>query len=284
MMLDPRALRIDPSFVERRILDFISEQVSAAGLKGGIVAVSGGLDSSVTLALSAKALGGNRVRALMMPEQGLTSESDITDALEVAEMFGVTCDVVDITPVIRAIYSALPNYDPQDLISAGNVKARVRMIINYYYANRLGKMVIGSSNKSELLTGYFTKYGDGAADLFPLADLYKTQVRQLARHLGLPRRIIEKVPTAGLWPGQSDEGELGVKYELLDLILLGWERGMSVESVAEELGVGVELVRGVFERVRRSRHKRVFPLILRLSSNKSELGSGSSWGGEGGRS
>ncbi|MCD6264311.1 NAD+ synthase, partial [Candidatus Bathyarchaeota archaeon] len=227
--MDPRALRIDPSFVERRILDFISEQVSAAGLKGGIVAVSGGLDSSVTLALSAKALGGDRVRALMMPEQGLTPESDITDALEVAEMFGVTCDVVDITPVIRAIYSTLPNYDPQDLISAGNVKARVRMIINYYYANRLGKMVIGSSNKSELLTGYFTKYGDGAADLFPLADLYKTQVRQLARHLGLPRRIIEKVPTAGLWPGQSDEGELGVKYELLDLILLGWERGMSVE-------------------------------------------------------
>lgn len=265
-MLDTRSLRIDPSLVERRAIDFIADRVSDAGLKGGVVAVSGGIDSAVTLALSSKALGSTSVSAITMPEQEITSEDDITDALEVAEMFGVTCDVIDITPVIRTIYSALPNYDPGDLISAGNVKARARMIISYYYANRLSRMVIGSSNKSELLTGYFTKYGDGAADLLPLGDLYKTQVRQLARRLGLPGRIVEKVPSAGFWPRQTDEGELGVKYELLDLILLGWEQGMDAESIADDLDVEVNLVRRVLGRVRRNKHKRVFPLILRVNS------------------
>jgi NAD+ synthase len=265
-MLDARALQIDPTLVEKRILDFISRQISDAGLKGGVVAVSGGLDSAVTLALSAKALTGYKVSAITMPEQGVTPESDITDALEVAAMFGVTCDIIDITPVIQAIYPALPNYDRGDLVSAGNVKARVRMIINYYYANRLGRIVIGSSNKSELLTGYFTKYGDGAADLFPLGDLYKAQVRQLARHLGLPRRIIEKVPSARLWPGQSTEGELGIKYELLDLVLYGWEQGMDAESIADDLKIETGLVKGVLGRVARNAHKRAFPLILRLSS------------------
>jgi NAD+ synthase len=267
-MLDARALKIDPCLVEERIVDFISKQVSDAGLKGGVVAVSGGIDSAVTLALSAKALTGYEISAITMPEEGITPESDITDALELAGMFGVTCDVIDITPVIQTVTSTLPNYDPRDLISAGNVKARVRMIISYYYANRLGRMVIGSSNKSELLTGYFTKYGDGAADMFPLGDLYKTQVRQLAQHLGLPRRIIEKVPSARLWPGQSTEGELGIKYDLLDLVLYGWEQGLDAESIADELKIDATLVKEIFGRVVRNAHKRVFPLILRLSSKE----------------
>lgn len=266
-MLDARALRINPPLVERRVVDFIADRVSDAGLNGGVVAVSGGLDSAVTLALSSKALGSARVSAITLPEREVTSEGDITDALEVSEMFEVTCDIIDITPVIQTIYSTLPNYDPGGLISAGNVKARVRMIISYYYANRLGRMVIGSSNKSEFLTGYFTKYGDGAADLFPLGDLYKTQVRQLARHLGLPGRIVGKVPSAGFWPGQTDEGELGVKYEMLDLILLGWDQGMNAKSIADELDVEVNLVRSVLGRVKRNKHKRTFPLILRLNFN-----------------
>lgn len=266
MMLNARALEIDSSLVEKKIMDFISKQISDSGLKGSVVAVSGGLDSAVTLALSAKALAGHRVSAITMPEKDITPKSDITDAIEVAQMFGVTCDVIDITPVIQSIYSALPNYDQADLVSAGNVKARVRMIVNYYYANRLGRMVVGSGNKSELLTGYFTKYGDGAADLFPLGDLYKTQVRQLARHLGLPRRIVEKVPSARLWPGQSTEGELGIKYELLDLVLYGWEQGMDAESIADELKIEVALVKELLGRVVRNAHKRAFPLILKLSS------------------
>ena len=266
-MLNERSIRINPPLVERSAVDFITDKVFDAGLKGGIVTVSGGIDSAVTLILSSKALGSNRVSAITMPEQEITSKYDITDALKISEMLGVTCDIIDITPVIQTIYSSLSNYNPRDLISAGNVKARARMIIAYYYANRLNKMVIGSSNKSELLTGYFTKYGDGAADLFPIGGLYKTQVRQLAQHLGLPRHIVEKVPSAGFWPRQTDEGELGVKYELLDLILLGWERGMDEKSISDELNIEVNLVRRLLERVRRNKHKRTLPLILRLSSN-----------------
>jgi len=125
-------------------------------------------------------------------------------------------------------------------------------------------MVIGTSNKSELLTGYFTKYGDGAADILPLGDLYKTQLRQLAQYLRIPQHIIEKLPSARLWPGQTTEGELGVKYEVLDLVLYGWEQGMTEELVAKDLDLHVTVVKGVYERIARNAHKRAFPIVLRL--------------------
>jgi len=164
--------------------------------------------------------------------------------------------------------STLPFYDPSDLISSGNVKTRVRMIIAYHYANSLRSMVMGSANKTEWLMGYFTKYGDGGVDLMPIADLYKTQVRQLARHLQIPRRIIEKTPTAGLWIGQSDEDELDIKYETLDPILYAWERGMDVQDIAGAAGVDPSTVLRVLERARNNEHKRRLPLLLRLSSSR----------------
>jgi len=265
-MLSSDALVIDAPTVAERISKFISKQVSISGLEGAVVAVSGGIDSAVTLALTVEALGRDRVRAVTMPERDITPEGDITDVMQLAEMFEVTCDVVEITPVLHVMRSLLPLYDPSDRVSWGNVKPRVRMTIAYHYANALRSMVIGSSNKTEWLTGYFTKYGDGGVDLMPLADLYKTQVRQLARHLGIPRRIIEKTPTAGLWPGQSDEGELGIEYAVLDLILYGWERGMAVAEIARELDVEASTVERVLDRVRANEHKRRLPLILRLSS------------------
>lgn len=257
---------IDASSVAERVAEFISDQVEISGLKGAVVTVSGGIDSAVTLALTVKALGREQVRAVTMPERDVTPEEDVTDVMRLAEMFGVTCDVVEITPVIHVMRSLLPLYDPSDLIASGNIKPRVRMVIAYHYANTLRSMVIGSANKTEWLTGYFTKYGDGGVDLMPLADLYKTQVRQLARHLAIPQGIIEKTPTAGLWPGQSDEGELGIRYEILDLILYGWERGMGVAEVADELSVDPSTVERILERVRVNEHKRRLPLILRLSS------------------
>lgn len=257
---------IDAPTVVQRTSAFISEQVKNSGLKGAVVAVSGGIDSAVTLALTVKALGRDRVRAVSMPERDITPESDITDVMRLEEMFEVTCDLVEITPVLHVMRSLLPLYDPSDLISSGNIKPRVRMTIAYHYANSLRCMVVGSSNKTEWLTGYFTKYGDGGVDLMPIADLYKTQVRQLAGHLDIPSRIIEKTPTAGLWPGQSDEGELGIRYEVLDLILYGWERGMGVAEIAGALDVEPSTVEGVLQRVRVNGHKRRLPLILRLSS------------------
>lgn len=266
LMLSGEALAIDAPRIAERVAEFISDRVGVSGLKGGVVAVSGGVDSAVTLALTVKALGEDRVRAVTMPERDVTPESDITDVIRLAEMLDVTCDVVEIGPMIHVMRRLLPLYDPSDLISSGNIKARVRMTVAYHYANALRSMVIGSSNKTEWLTGYFTKYGDGGVDLMPIADLYKTQVRQMAHHLGIPRRIIEKTPTAGLWPGQSDEGELGISYDLLDLILYGWEHGMTPAAISGELGIAPVEVERVIDRVRENEHKRRLPLILRLSS------------------
>ncbi|MFB0557801.1 MAG: NAD+ synthase [Candidatus Bathyarchaeia archaeon] len=265
-MLSTESLKIDTLEICKKITDFIRFQVEISGLECAVVSVSGGLDSAVTLALTVKALGPERVRAVTMPERDITPESDITDVMQLAGTLDVTCDTVEITGVTRAMRDILPLYDGSDRISTGNLMARVRMIIVYHYANALRSMVIGSSNKSEWLTGYFTKYGDGAADILPLAGLYKNQVRQLARHLGIPEKIVKKTPTAGLWPGQTDEGELGVTYDNLDLILHRRERGMNEREIASELNLDVSLVRGIFDRVRNSEHKRRPPLILRLST------------------
>ena len=136
------------------------------------------------------------------------------------------------TPIVEGFYTAIPVFDQNDRICKGNVKARTRMVILYYYANKLNKIVCGSSDKSETLMGYFTKWGDGAADMAPIMDLYKTQVRKLAIHLGIPEAIALKPSTPALWPNQSAEGELGIKYEVLDLILFGLERFMVTEEIA----------------------------------------------------
>ena len=265
-MLTSDDLLVNASLVEKKITEFIHVQIKASGLQGAIVAVSGGVDSAVTFVLTVKTLGNERVRAVTMPERDITPECDIKDVMRLAEMYDVTCDVVEITPVIHVMRSILPLYNSSDLVSLGNVKARARMTIIYHYANVLQSMVIGSTNKTEWLTGYFTKYGDGGVDLMPLEGLYKTQVRQLARYLGIPKKIIDKTPTAGLWPGQSDEGELGIKYGVLDLILYAWERGMGATAIARELSVHPSTVERVLRRVKVNEHKRRLPLILRLSS------------------
>lgn len=265
-MISIDALVIDAPSVTGRITEFIAEQIKASGLRGAVVSVSGGVDSAVTLALTVMALGRDQVRSITMPERDITSEDDVKDVIQLAEMFEVTCDSIEITPVIHVMRSLLPLYDPSDRVSTGNIKTRVRMTIAYHYANVLRSMVVGSTNRTEWMTGYFTKYGDGGVDLMPIADLYKTQVRQLASYLGIPRNIIEKTPTAGLWPGQSDEEELGIKYEVLDFILYAWERGMDIVDITNELSVDHSTVEQVLKRVRVNEHKRRLPLILKLSS------------------
>lgn len=265
-MLSKKYLLIDAERFTELASEFISKHISLSGVKGAVVAVSGGIDSSVTLALAVRSLGSGRVRAVTMPEGDVTLREDITDVMRLTRMLNATCDSIEITPALNAFKSMLPLYDPSDLISNGNIKARVRMTLAYHYANTLRSLVIGSSNKTEWLTGYFTKYGDGASDLMPIADLFKTQVRQLAKHLGVPNRIIEKAPSARLWPGQSTEGELGIKFEILDLVLHGLEQGMDVHTIANELSIEASTVIRVQQRVKDNEHKRRLPLILRLSS------------------
>jgi NAD+ synthase len=196
------------------IVHWIRHQVSMAGAGGVVVGMSGGLDSSVAAVLCKQALG-DAVRGLILPCR--SNPSDAVHAHLVAQRFDIPTETVDLGPVLDLLVSTLPSGRH---LSVANLKPRLRMIVMYYYANELDYLVIGSGNKSELLTGYFTKYGDGGVDLLPLGGLLKTQIQGLARSLAIPGEIIDKAPTAGLWEGQTDEGEMGITYEELDRAIL----------------------------------------------------------------
>jgi NAD+ synthase len=257
------AMKIDAEQTVTRIKRFIKDYVEKTKTKGVCVAVSGGIDSCTIAALSALAIGGKRVTALYMPEKETYSPIEAKHAKHVADKFKFKLETIDITPILQALYKVLPIYDEHDKLSRGNLKARARMICLYYYANRLFKIVCGSSDKSETMIGYFTKWGDVSADISPLMDLYKTQVRLVAAHIGIPKEIISKPSTPQLWPGQLAEQELGIKYETLDLILLGLENFMSVEEIAEQLRLEIKFVKGIRDRWLASEHKRRPPLTLK---------------------
>ncbi len=205
--------------MKEKITDFIRQKVREAGSDGAVIGLSGGIDSALTAYLAVEALGADKVLGLLLPEKGITPRQDIDDATEVAKILGIEHKIIDISEVLCSFSSSIPDYDMNNLLSNGNLKARTRMCILYYHANLMHRMVVGTGNKTELLLGYFTKYGDGGVDIEPIGGLYKTQVRGLSRLMGVPARIIEKTPTAGLWQGQTDEGELGVTYEVADKIL-----------------------------------------------------------------
>jgi len=254
------AMQIDPERVSGVIKRFISAKVGEAGACGVTLGLSGGIDSALTSLLCADALGKERVHALVMPDRE-SNEADVEDALSLAGTLGIECRRIDIAPVLETCKSSVGGGDRRSL---GNLKARVRMTLLYYKANKENLLVAGTSNKSEFSVGYFTKYGDGAADMAPLGALYKTQVRKLAEHLGLPRHILDKEPSAGLWPGQTDEAELGLSYEVLDIVLLGLEKAMSHDAIAFELGMDVKTIKKVESLFEGSRHKRSLAQIPEL--------------------
>jgi len=205
--------------MKEKITEFIRHKIQEAGVTGAVIGLSGGIDSALTAYLTVEALGRDKVLGLLLPEKGITSKQDIDDALEVARLLQIEHKTIDISKVFSSFSSAIPDFDKNNLLTSGNLKARTRMCILYYHANLIHRMVVGTGNKTELLLGYFTKYGDGGVDIEPIGCLYKTQVRALSQYMGVPARIIDKTPTAGLWPGQTDEGELGVTYEIADKIL-----------------------------------------------------------------
>ncbi|KCZ70374.1 NAD+ synthetase [Candidatus Methanoperedens nitroreducens] len=211
--------QIDYPAIKDELVTFISSRVVESGAYGAVIGLSGGIDSTLTAYLTVEALGQDKVLGLLLPERGVTQEQDIDDAIEITRILGIEHKIIEISPVLRSYSAVLPDFDDTKLSANGNLKARTRMCILYYYANIMNRMVVGTGNKTELLLGYFTKYGDGGVDIEPIGGLYKTRVRELARHMGVPSRIIDKIPTAGLWPGQTDEGELGVSYEAADKIL-----------------------------------------------------------------
>ncbi|MEM3000304.1 MAG: NAD+ synthase [Candidatus Bathyarchaeia archaeon] len=264
MKLAPDVLELDLSEVAKRIQRFIKEYVENAGANGIVLGLSGGIDSNTIAALSSLAIGGNRVMGLILPESETCNSRDIEDAKFVAEKFGLKTQICDITAILESFYKTIPVFDPADKICKGNIKARVRMICLYYYANKLNMIVCGSSDKSETMMGYFTKWGDAAADIAPIMDLYKTQVRKLAEYIGIPHELAVKPSTPGLWPNQLAETELGIKYETLDLILYGLEHFMATEEIAEQLGVETALIEKVKGRWLAVEHKRRLPLAPKI--------------------
>ena len=255
---------MDFSETQKRICRFIKEYVENAGAKGIVLGLSGGIDSGTIAALSSLAIGGENVLGLMLPEKENFNQRDIDDAKVVADKFRLETQVCDMTDALSGIYGAIPIFDQADKLCKGNVKARTRMIYLYYYANRQNRIVCGSSDKSETMMGYFTKWGDAAADIAPIMDLYKTQVRKLAIHLGIPKDLALKPSTPALWPNQLAESELGIKYETLDLILFGLERFMAQEEIANQLGVEKAIVDKVKERWLANEHKRRMPLAPKI--------------------
>ena len=238
-----------------RISEWIRERVTEAGAQGVVLGMSGGLDSSVTAVLCKKAFPDTTL-GLIMP--CFSSKEDMEHAKMVASKFGIEAKVIDISDIFKSFLNILEGQKYEEEkgkkdIAVANLKPRLRMICLYYFANKLNYLVVGTGNKSEIAIGYFTKYGDGAADILPLGDVLKTEEKKLAEELDIPREIIEKVPSAGLWEGQTDEGEIGMGYEDLDMIILALERG-DVSSIRS--GCDPELVERVKRMMAGSRHKR----------------------------
>jgi NAD+ synthase len=264
LKLTSDVLRLDLPLVETRVKRFIRDYVQKCGANGVVLGVSGGVDSSTTAAIASLALGGHSVLSIAMPEEETYNATDVQHAKLLAKKFGFDLAIVDISPILKAFFNSLPVYDVADKLSRGNLKARTRMACLYYYANRLNKLVCGSSDKSEVMMGYFTKWGDAAADISPLMDLYKTQVRQLALHIGVPEELATKPSTPALWPGHLAEEELGIKYETLDLVLFGLEHFMTTEDIAKQLNLPVKLVNNLKKRWLATEHKRRLPLTAKL--------------------
>ncbi len=255
-------LRLDCETVRRVLTGFIDNEVRKAGFARVVVGVSGGVDSALSTFLAAEALGPGNVCAILMPYRTSSPES-LAHAELVVKTLGVHSLTVDITPMVDAYFAAFPDADH---LRRGNKMARERMTILFDHSARLRGLVLGTSNKTELLLGYGTLYGDMASAINPLGDLYKTQVRQLARHVKVPAVIVEKQPSADLWAGQTDEAELGFTYEEVDrvLYLLVDQRYEVADLVAE--GFDERFVRAVYHKVQASQYKRRLPVIAKVSA------------------
>ncbi|WP_291999928.1 NAD+ synthase [Caldivirga sp.] len=259
-----KLLNVNYDYIERRIVDFIRTYVNSSGAKGAVIGLSGGVDSSVTASLLTKALGKDRVLALIMPFK-TTPPEDVKDAVQLAQILGIRYYIVNIDSIRASFSSSIPAFSENEVVANGNILARIRMTILYYYANINGMIVAGTGDKSELLIGYFTKYGDGGVDILPIGDIYKSQVRMLGRHLGLPESIVTKPSSPRLWEGQTAEGELGVSYADIDVILHALvDLRMSPQKAQEATGKPLSLIEQVWRRVITTEHKRRTPVVPRV--------------------
>ncbi|WP_144796293.1 NAD(+) synthase [Halorubrum depositum] len=261
----------DPGDERERVRSFVESSVSAAGAEGVVVNMSGGLDSTVTAALAVEALGADRVYGLILPCNKVGAHH-ARDAEALADALGIDHDTVHLHSLFAQLGAVAPDeFDLHDEpVLSGNAVARLRMTLAYLAANATDRLVCGTANRSELLLGYFTKHGDGGADVHPIGHLYKTEVRALAAELDVPEFVVEKPPTAGFLPGQRDADDLGAPYEVIDRVLrLGADRGLDAAAVADRLSEGEDAgvdvdeatVADLLARHRATAHKRTAPSV-----------------------
>jgi NAD+ synthase len=243
-----------------RITGFIQEVVAGAPAKGVVVGLSGGIDSSVTGALCVRALGKENVLGLLMPSDH-TPKEDVRDAAALAETWGIRSEQIPISKAVRALTDAAKIEGTK--IARANVEARVRMVISYYYANSFGYLVAGTDDRSEGSIGFYTKFGDGGVDFLPISHLYKTQVRELGAHLGLPKKLVQKPASPQLWPGHKATDEIPADYDRLDIAL---HYLFDLKRTPREAAVRARIPLGAVEKIlqmhRRSEHKRKMPPSL----------------------
>lgn len=255
--------KLDEKKSVETICKFIKHKLKESKSDGLVIGLSGGIDSSVIAYLCARAIGTDNILGLILPSE-TTSSEDIEDAIQVAEELNIKYKVLDIDELIEPFPQMCPECS-ESALANGNLKARIRMMILYYHSNSMNRLVAGTGNRTELFVGYFTKYGDGGVDILPIGDLYKADVRQIASYLDVPKNIIQKAPTAGLWTGQTDEEELGMKYELLDKILyLMVDENLDLKEIAEKLEIPDNEVLRIKNKMETSKHKLSPPSIAQI--------------------
>jgi NAD+ synthase len=249
-------LQNDEEIIEE-ICKFIKTEIELSRTNGTIIGISGGIDSALVAYLAVKAIGKDKVCLAHLPETALNPEHS-QDAEIIAKNLNVPLRTIDISTILESYIQLLPNLETNRL-AKGNLKARIRAVIFYSIANLENRLVIGASNKSEIMIGYGTKYGDLAADIWPIADLYKTEVVKLSKTLGINEKIILKPPTAGLWPNQTDEGEIGINYNKLDKLLLAIENIETIDNIKEKLQLDQNKIDHIKNMIEKSKHKRNLP-------------------------
>lgn len=260
------SLWIDPELTRRVLTQFIAEEIGKFGVRRGVVGVSGGIDSALVVALAAEALGPENVLAVLMPYSASNPDS-LAHGMLCVEQLGVRSVTIPVTPQVDPYFARFPDMSPR---RRGNIMARERMKILYDQSEGYGGLVIGTSNKTEMLLGYSTIYGDSAAAIHPIADLYKTQIRQLSAAVGVPEVIIGKPPSADLWPGQTDKDELQLTYAAVDEVLYCLVDRRMRSAALIQRGISEEVVERVSRMVRSAQYKRRTPPIAKVSARTIE--------------
>ncbi|MFB6159188.1 MAG: NAD+ synthase [Candidatus Nanohalobium sp.] len=263
---DTAEQRVNLEKAVEKVKCFLRKKLESTGARGYVIGVSGGLDSAVALKTTVDAVGPEKVSAWIMPGKP-SSRRNMEDARKLCSDLEVDTHEADLTPVVKSFQKQV-NSEP-DSKAVGNLRARIRMCYEYLDANKNQRLVLGSGNRSEYLIGYFTKYGDGAADIQPLQQLYKTEIQEIAEKIGLDAKFIEKEPVAGLWKGQTDEEEIGADYRTVDKILKNTvDNGLEPEEAAEKTGTDLEKAENIYRMHRDSKHKRTpadYPELLNRS-------------------